>query len=158
MATDAGNGGLRAVAAFEAAKGALALLAGSGLLLLWHADAQASVDALARHLHLNPARLHGGAIGAALDGASAHLTWIALAGVAYASMRFIEAWGLWRARTWAEWFGVVSGLVYVPFDVLEIAHRPGLLSLAMLALNLLIVGVLVRRLATSRARSRVPTA
>jgi uncharacterized membrane protein (DUF2068 family) len=150
MATDGGAGGLRAVATFEASKGVLALLAGSGLLLFWHPDAQEAADALARHLHLNPARLHGGVLGEALHGASAHLRWIALGSLAYASLRFTEAYGLWRERTWAEWFGVVSGLVYVPFDVVEIAHRPGPTSFAMLALNLLIVGVLVRRLALSR--------
>jgi uncharacterized membrane protein (DUF2068 family) len=154
MATDAGGGGLRAVATFEASKGALALLAGSGLLLLWHTDAQAAADALARHLHLNPARLHGGVIGEALESASAHLRWIALGSLAYAGVRFTEAYGLWRERTWAEWFGVVSGLVYVPFDVVEIARRPGLPSFAMLALNLLIVGYLVRRLAVPRRAQR----
>jgi uncharacterized membrane protein (DUF2068 family) len=155
MATD-GDGGLRAVASFEASKGALALLAGSGLLLLWHGDAQAVADAFARHLHLDPGRLHGGVIGEALQETGAHLRWIALGSIAYASMRFTEAYGLWRDRTWAEWFGVVSGLVYVPFDVVEIARRPGLPSFAMLTLNLLIVGYLARRLFPSRRGSRTP--
>lgn len=154
MATDANAGGLRAVATFEASKGALALLAGSGLLLLWHADAQAAADTLARHLHLNPAKLHGGVIGEAIANAGAHLRWIALGSLAYAGVRFTEAYGLWRNRTWAEWFGVISGLVYVPFDVVEIARRPGLPSFAMLTLNLLIVGYLVRRLVATRRTAR----
>ena len=154
MPTD-GDGGLRAVASFEASKGALALLAGSGLLLLWPGDgnAQALADAFARHLHLDPGRLHGGVIGEALQETGSHLRWIALGSIAYAAMRFTEAYGLWRERTWAEWFGVVSGLVYVPFDFLEIARRPGLPSFAMLALNLLIVGYLARRLAQRRRTS-----
>ena len=154
MATD-GDGGLRAVASFEAAKGALALLAGSGLLLLWPGDgnAQALADVFARHLHLDPGRLHGGVIGQALQETGAHLRWIALGSIAYATLRFTEAYGLWRERTWAEWFGVVSGLVYVPFDFMEIARRPGLPSFSMLALNLLIVGYLARRLAQRRRTS-----
>jgi uncharacterized membrane protein (DUF2068 family) len=150
MATEAGAGGLRAVATLEASKGALAFLAGSGLLLLWHADAQALADALARHLHLNPARLHAGILGAALQGAEAHVHLLALGGLAYSSMRFTEAYGLWRDRRWAEWFGVVSGLVYVPFDVAEIARTPGTISFAMLGLNLLIVGYLAQRLTRRR--------
>ena len=150
MATDVGAGGLRAIATFEASKGALALLAGCGLLLLWNADAQALGESFARHLHLNPGRLHAGVIGNAVQTAGAHLRWIALGSVVYAGVRFTEAYGLWRERTWAEWFGVVSGLVYVPFDVLEIARRPGAPSFAMLALNLLIVGFLARRLAPFR--------
>ena len=144
--TEGGAAGLRAVATFEAAKGLIAFLAGSGLLLLWNADAQVLGDAFARHLHLNPGRLHGGVMWEALNGAGAHLRLIALGSLAYSGMRFTEAFGLWHERTWAEWFGVVSGLVYVPFDVVELARRPGIPSSLMLAVNLLIVGYLARRL------------
>lgn len=138
--------GLRAVATFEASKGGLAVLAASGLLLLWHADAQAFADRFARHLHLNPGKLHAGVIGHALQGAEVHMLLIALGSVAYAAVRFTEAYGLWHARIWAEWFGVASGLIYVPFDLIEIARRPGIPSVLMLAANLLIVGYLARRL------------
>lgn len=143
--------GLRAVAGFEAAKGAVALLAASGLLMLWHADAHAVGEQLARHLHLNPAK-HSGALWGALQGAETHLGWLALGVIAYAGMRFTEAVGLWRGRAWAEWFGVVSGAIYVPFDLLELVRQPGFVSLAMLGINLLIVGYLARSLWPFRAR------
>ncbi len=146
--------GLRAVAAFEASKGAIAVLAGSGLLMLWHADAQAVGDLLARHLHLNPGRQSGGVMWSALQGAEAHLRLLAIGVLAYAAVRFTEAFGLWNGRTWAEWFGVASGLIYVPLDLLELVREPGLLSVAMLALNLLIVAFLARHLPPFRSRSR----
>jgi uncharacterized membrane protein (DUF2068 family) len=146
--------GLRAVATFEASKGALALLAGSGLLMLWHADAQVIGDVLARHLHMDPGRQHGGVMWSALQGAEAHLRLLAIGVLAYAGVRFTEAFGLWNGRTWAEWFGVASGLIYVPFDLLELVREPGLVSVAMLALNLLIVAFLARHLPPFRSRSR----
>ncbi len=47
---------LRAVALFEAFKGALVLAAGGGLLAAFHGDAQRFADALVGRLHLNPAK------------------------------------------------------------------------------------------------------
>jgi uncharacterized membrane protein (DUF2068 family) len=146
-----GSTGMRAVATFEASKGVVALLAGSGLLLLWNEDAQTLTDRLARHLHLDPGKPHGGVIWSAITGAEDHLRLLALGILAYAVVRFTEAFGLWKERTWAEWFGVASGLIYVPFDLLEIFRHPGALSVLMLSLNLLVVGYLARRLAPFRA-------
>jgi len=48
--------GLRTIALFEAAKGLVVLLAGSGLLLLVHRDVQAMAEQLVSHLHLDPAK------------------------------------------------------------------------------------------------------
>ena len=151
--TAASATGLRAVATFEASKGAVAFLAGSGLLMLWHTDAQAVGDALARHLHLNPGKLHGGVMWNAIQGAETHVRLLAIGVLAYAGVRFTEAFGLWHQRAWAEWFGVASGLIYVPFDLLELFRNPGLLSVSMLSLNLLIVGYLARHLPRFRTRS-----
>jgi uncharacterized membrane protein (DUF2068 family) len=148
-----GEAGLRAVAIFEASKGAVALLAASGLLVLWHADAQSVGDALARHLHLNPGRQHAGVLWSAIQGAEAHLRLLAFGVLVYAGGRFTEAFGLWNQRAWAEWFGVVSGAVYVPLDLIELVRQPGLLSLSMLTLNLLVVGYLARQLRPFRNRS-----
>ena len=46
---------MRVVAAFEAGKGALVLLAGLGLLSLIHRDIQAVAEHIVRMGHLNPA-------------------------------------------------------------------------------------------------------
>ena len=50
--------GFRVVAAFEAAKGLVVVLAGFGVLLLIHRDLQAIAERLVAHLHLNPASLY----------------------------------------------------------------------------------------------------
>src|SRR2546423_9641575 len=46
--------GVRAVAFFEALKGALVLVAGFGLLALVHRDLEVLAERLVRHSHLNP--------------------------------------------------------------------------------------------------------
>ena len=86
---------LRTVALFEAFKGALVLAAGCGLLALFHGDAQRFADALVGRLHLNPAKNTPQVFLRLLENISNTQLW-ALAGFAalYASLRFIEAYGL----------------------------------------------------------------
>jgi len=60
----------------------------------------------------------------------------------YSTLRFIEAVGLWRARRWAEWFGVATGLIYVPFEAIAFVRRPELEPFLALLLNLMIVVIL----------------
>jgi len=138
---------LRLIAIFEAAKGAAVLAAGSGLLLLVHRDLQAFGDRVVRHLHLNPASRESRILYRALTEATpGRLRWLAVAALAYAIFRFAEAWGLWRARRWAEWLGAVTGLVYVPFEIFSFIRHPRPVPIVVLAINLAIVFILARRL------------
>jgi uncharacterized membrane protein (DUF2068 family) len=128
------------VALFEAGKGLIIILAGCGLLTLIHAGAQDVAETLITHFHLNPASRFPHIF---LD-VAAHLDdtrlWL-MAGFAlvYASLRFIEAFGLWFHRAWAEWFAALSGAVYVPFELYEMAKGYSPLKLITLSLNLMIV-------------------
>ena len=128
------------VAAFEAAKGSLVLLAGCGLLALVHHDVQAMAESLVERSHLNPAsrypRIFVQAAGALTD---ARLWLLAAGAAAYAAVRFVEAYGLWRQRRWAGWFAVVSGGIYVPIEIYELAHSVTWPKLAALILNAAIV-------------------
>jgi uncharacterized membrane protein (DUF2068 family) len=139
--------GIRTIAVFEAAKGLLVLAAGSGLLLQVHRDWQAMADRLVTHLHLNPAshypRIFLRAVAQATPG---RIRLLALGALVYATFRLLEAWGLWRGRHWAEWLGVATGLVYVPFELAALLRHPGMEPLAALLLNLAIVVLLARQL------------
>lgn len=78
---------------------------------------------------------------------------LALGVLCYSTLRFVEAGVLWYDRLWAEWLGVLSGGIYVPFEVRELLLRPGLLSISLLTLNVLIVGYLTLRLMWRRRKS-----
>jgi uncharacterized membrane protein (DUF2068 family) len=135
--------GLRAVAVFEAAKG-LAVLAAAGIFVNWlHGDAQAAVEELVRHFHLNPAR-HDPRVFVAtfVDFANAHLLALSLGAFVYAGIRFAEAYGLWRGQNWAWGFGIISAGLYIPFELVEISRHVTWGGLTVLAANVLILIVL----------------
>jgi uncharacterized membrane protein (DUF2068 family) len=66
--------------------------------------------------------------------------WVVVTGAcAYSGLRFVEAFGLWRARAWAEWIALVSGALYLPFEVRLMMHRVTLLHTAFLVVNVAVV-------------------
>lgn len=80
--------------------------------------------------------------------------WQLAAGAAtYSVLRLIEAYGLYRERTWAEVLAAVSGAVDVPFEVGELVQRATALATALLALNLAVVALMVRALYARRKAS-----
>jgi len=102
--------GLRVVPGIEATKGLLILLAGFGVLELIHHGVQHVAEELVRHSHLNPASRYPRIfVHAASEVTDARLWLLAAAAALYASPRLVEAYGLWRRRRWAKWFGVLTG-------------------------------------------------
>jgi len=145
---------VRAVAVFEAAKGVLVLVAGFGLLSLVHRDVQHAAETIVRHLHLNPARHYPRVFIEAAGRVSSSRLWMLAGGAfAYSLVRFVEAYGLWRLRAWAEWFAIVSGGLYLPVEVYELARRPSQVKAAILLGNLAVVAYLLYVRGTARARA-----
>lgn len=134
---------IRAAALFEAGKGAIVLLAGFGLLSLVHHDVQGFAERLIAHAHLNPAsrypRIFIDLAARATDG---RLVIAACAALLYSAVRFIEAYGLWRARWWAEWFAALSAGLYVPFELVELRDHFSWIVVAMLATNFAVMWVM----------------
>ena len=147
--------GLRAVAIYEAAKGALVLLAGFGLLSLMHYDAQHIAEQLVAHLHLNPAKGYPRIfIDAAANATDARLWLFAGFALVYVGVRWIEAYGLWLGKRWAEWLAVASGGIYVPAEVYEIVRGVTWIKILLLIVNVCIVTYLIYVLWRSK-RSRI---
>jgi uncharacterized membrane protein (DUF2068 family) len=135
---------IRSVALFEAFKGAVVLLAASGLLLLIHKDIHAVAASLIEHLHLNPATHYPRIfLDAAANLQDRRLVMLAAGAAMYAAVRFAEAYGLYGERAWAEVLAAVSGAIYIPFEVAELLRRPTWYSAAFLILNLAIVTLMV---------------
>ena len=140
------------VATFEAAKGFIVLAAGLGLFGLMHRDVQAGAERIVRSLHLNPAsRYPGDFIYAAiwLDD-DARLRKLAAVALIYAAVRFAEAYGLSRDRRWAEWFGAISGSIFLPLEVYNLWVMVTWPRVTVLLVNCVIVIYLVQVLLHGR--------
>lgn len=143
--------GLRFIVVLEASKGAAVLLAGFGVLAIVDEGAARFADALVGHMHLNLAKgIPRIFIAVMHETSNRELQWLALAGLVYATLRLVEAFGLWRASAWAEWLSVASGAIYVPFELVELADGVTLMRLAMLLLNVGVVAYMLRTLQRSR--------
>jgi uncharacterized membrane protein (DUF2068 family) len=146
--------GLRVVAAYESAKGLLVLLAGFEVLSLMHHDAQHFAEQLVAHLHLNPAKGYPRVfIDAATNITDARLWLLAGFALVYVGVRWVEAYGLWFEKRWAEWLAVASGSIYVPAEAFEIVQGVTWTKILLLIVNVCIVAYLIYALRRSK-RSR----
>ena len=144
---------IRVVAYFEALKGAVVLVAATGLLSLVHRSAYQVAATLVAHAHLNPASKYPQIfLEAASDLSDSRLVMLAAGAAVYTSVRFIEAYGLFFGKVWAEILAALSGAIYVPFEMLGLVHKSTWYGAALLALNLAVVGVMVSALIKRRAR------
>ena len=136
--------GLHAIAIVEAAKGALAVLAASGLELLGPAPLRYLIAELIARLQLDPDH---GALAWLASAISPHSVHFAAAAVFfYGALHLLEGWGLWRAKSWASWLGCLTAAAYLPFDVYALVHHPGWISVCVVVINLAVVWVLGRDL------------
>lgn len=148
---------IRTVALFEAIKGAVVLLAGSGLLLLIHKDVHAFAVRLIEHLHLNPASRYPQIfLEAASNLQDSRLVLFAVGAAVYALVRFVEAYGLYGEKAWAEGLAAISGAIYVPFEIVELLRRPSWHGALLLAFNLFVVALMVGLLLQRRKRGCAP--
>jgi uncharacterized membrane protein (DUF2068 family) len=136
--------GVRAIAFFEALKGTLVLVAGFGLLALVHRDLEDLAERLVRHSHLNPASHYPRVfIEAAAHTSDSRLRTLAALAFVYSTVRFVEAYGLWKMRAWAEWFAIISGFIYLPVEAYELIEKPTLMRAGVLIGNSLVVAYLL---------------
>ncbi len=143
MFRDHSKGGLRIVAIFEAAKGLLVLLVGCGLLAFIHRDLHYAAEQLVRHSHLNPASRYPQIfIDLASNVSDVQLWVMALSAALYSFVRFAEAYGLWHQRQWAEWFGLLTGGMYIPIELFELIRRITWPRVTVLSVNAAIVAYL----------------
>lgn len=132
--------GLRIVALFEGAKGAIVLLTGFGILALIHENVHHVAELLVRHLHINPARHYPRIfIDAVMHVTDLQLWGLAVSALCYALVRFVEAYGLWRRMSWAEWFGLLTGGMYIPIELFEVMRGVTWPKMSILVVNLGVV-------------------
>jgi len=123
--------GLRGIAVFEAAKGAVALLGALGLSEL-------------RHATFDPSHLIGRELVRFIAATDRIPLWlVVVAAICYAAIRWAEAWGVWFGRRWAFWLGGASGGIYLPIEAYEFTRHPTWTRGGLVLGNLLVVALML---------------
>ncbi|MBN1548659.1 MAG: DUF2127 domain-containing protein [Syntrophaceae bacterium] len=145
------TGALRTTAIFEASKGILVLVTGFGLLHYIHQDLHVAAEQILNHLHFHPAGHHSLVFIDALTHLNDWQLWaLAFSALFYSLVRFAEAYGLWHERSWAEWFGFLTGGMYIPLEIFEVIEGVSWPKVLVLSINLFVVLVLALVLIQSR--------
>jgi len=150
---------LRGIATFEMTKGLIVLLAAFGVLFLVGRDPWDVADGLLRLLHISPDHHFAQVFLDWADNLTDAKLWaVAGAAAAYSLLRFVEAYGLWYARAWAEWIALISGSIYLPFEIYNLLHRQSAFHIGVLLINLAIVVYMAYLLWSGKSLHRVPDA
>jgi len=136
---------VRVIAAWEAIKGVMVLLAGGLAVYVLRPEQERTIDEIVGHFHLNPAGHTSHVFQRALDHLQdTHLVLIALGGLLYALLRFVEAYGLWFEKRWGWVLGIASAALYLPLEIREMLNRFSWLSVGLFVVNMIIVALLWR--------------
>lgn len=128
------------MASVEFVKGLVVLLAGFGVLSLVHRDAWDVAESFLEWLHISPDAHYAQVFLNLADQVTDTKLWlVAVGALMYSCLRFVEAYGLWKERAWAEWLALISGAIYLPFEIFELARRPDWIRLAIFLINLAVV-------------------
>ena len=121
------------------------LAVGVGLHHYAHHDVRSIALQVVHQFHLDPASHYPGVfLRLAENVTDTRLQMLALGALAYATVRFIEAYGLWFRRRWGEWFAAVAAAIYIPFELYHIWLHPTGVKVALLVFNVVIVVYLAR--------------
>lgn len=149
---------LRSIATLELAKGLVVLAAAIVIVFFVRKDPWDLADGILHLLHISP---DGHFAQRFLDWADtlteAKLWAVAGVALAYSVLRFLEAYGLWYARAWAEWIALISGSLYLPYEIYKLVHRQSLFHIGVLLVNLAIVLYMAYLLKTGKGLHGVPT-
>jgi uncharacterized membrane protein (DUF2068 family) len=135
--------GLRTVALFEALKGVVALLGAFVFIRMIRHDVDfgEAAEHILFRFHINPShhRWSQQVLHAADKISEANIAMILGLAIGYATLRAVEGYGLWKARAWAEWLAIISGCLYLPFEVYEVIRHPNELHWIVLGINIVVV-------------------
>lgn len=131
---------LRAVAGLEFFKGVFVVVMGICALALVHKDTWLIAESLLSLLHISTDRRSAQIFLDFADSVTDARLWAAARiAFAYAALRFTEAYGLWKERTWAEWVAFVSGTLLLPLEIRELFRGITFWRCALLIGNLAII-------------------
>lgn len=141
------------IALFKLLKGVLLLLAGAGFFRWVDPEIDTFLSPVLDALHLSTHTQLLHAFLLKVDVLPRHsLLMMGLISVGYAALLLVEGFGLWIETSWAAYLTVIATSVLLPGEFHAVVREISVMGLAVLAVNVAIVGYLVRRLAEETLR------
>lgn len=134
---------LKTIAVFEFSKGILVLIAGLGILSLLNVKIQDKFENFISSFNYIPHGKFSSAIYSAITHPqNSVLVILASFAILYSSLRFAEGYGLWHEANWAKWIGLISTLIYLPYEIYDLIRHPGIIPIIFIIINLIVMYVL----------------
>ncbi len=134
---------LKAIAVFEFLKGVTVLIAGFGVLSLLNHKIQNKFEYFISGLNYNPrGKITGSIYDAITHPQKSVLILIASFAIVYSAFRFAEGYGLWHEANWAKWIGLISSIIYLPYEIYDLEKHPGIFPVIFIIINLTVIYVL----------------
>jgi uncharacterized membrane protein (DUF2068 family) len=135
---------LRMIAVFKFFKAAMLIALGVGAFRLLHRDLGKLAEHWVEALRLDPGG-HFLTMGLAKL-SKVHpdqIRKLGLVSFLYAALFLAEGTGLWMRKLWGEWLTVIITSSLVPVEIYEIHRHPSVSKVAVLVINLGVVGYLI---------------
>jgi uncharacterized membrane protein (DUF2068 family) len=138
---------LRVIAAFKFLKAAMLIALSVGAFKVLHKDLGPVLEHWAEALRLDPGNRF---VDVALEKAGhlrpEQIKKLGLGSLLYAALFLAEGTGLWLEKRWGEWLTVIITSSLIPVELYEIHRHPSAVKVAVLVVNLGIVGYLIYRI------------
>jgi uncharacterized membrane protein (DUF2068 family) len=143
---------VRLIALFKLLKGVLLIAVGVAALKLLHEDIASLVESWVAVLGLDQnSRFVGRALSTAAALTPNRVRDLIVGSFLYGGLFLTEGTGLWLLKRWAMWFTVIITGSFLPLEIYELARYPSAGKIGLLAVNLALVGYLIRRIRDGRS-------
>ena len=143
---------VRLIALFKLLKGVLLIAVGVAALKLLHTDIASLVESWVAVLGLDQnSRFVGRALSTAAALTPNRVRDLIMGSFLYGGLFLTEGIGLWLLKRWAMWFTVIITGSFLPLEIYELARHPSAAKIGLLAVNLALVGYLIRRIRDGRS-------
>jgi uncharacterized membrane protein (DUF2068 family) len=143
---------VRLIALFKLLKGVLLIAVGVAALKLLHTDIATLVESWVAVLGLDQnSRFVGRALSTTAALTPNRVRDLIVGSFLYGGLFLTEGMGLWLLKRWAMWFTVIITGSFLPLEIYELTRHPSAGKIGLLAVNLALVGYLIRRIGDGRS-------
>ena len=143
---------VRLIGLFKLLKGVLLIAVGVAALKLLHTNVASLVERWVALLGLEQnSRFVGRALSAAAPLTPNRVRDLIVGSFLYGGLFLTEGIGLWLLKRWAMWFTVIITGSFLPVEIYVLLRHPSAGKVGVLAINLALVGYLIRRIRDGRS-------